>query len=244
MYSSLRNLSDTYTDTASTLYESMSLSILNPTIDLGIDYAEIAIDQIMQDGLLRDLPIVKSFVQAGKAAVAIRDLFCLKKTIRFIIEMNNGDITSEKLEKHRISLENHPEKLKREMESVLICLDRENEAVKASILARFYKLYIDETISFDWQDFKIFSEILESFSVYDLKTLEMIYRQRIIKSEQKINMLSLSRLSSLGLVEYYGGISAKVDGVPNIIAKISEVGKFFTDMVLKFIREEWRQWAF
>lgn len=102
------------------------------------------------------MPIVKSFVQAGKTVIAIRDLFCLKKTIRFIIEMNNGSLNPDKLEEHRLFLETHPDKLKREMESVLIYLDRENEAVKASILARFYKLYIDETIRFDWEDFKIF----------------------------------------------------------------------------------------
>ena len=224
---SVKKTPDVLAGTGSTLYESMSQSILNPAIDVGVDYAEIAIDQIINDGLLRDLPIVKSFVQAGKTVIAIRDLFCLKKTIRFIIEMNNGSLNPDKLEEHRLFLETHPDKLKREMESVLIYLDRENEAVKASILARFYKLYIDESIRFDWEDFKIFSEILESFSIYDLETLQIVYQQRAIESNQKVNILSLSRLYSLGLVEYYGGIPAKVDGIPNIIAKISDVGKFF-----------------
>lgn len=224
---SIKKTPDAFTDTGSTLYESMSQSILDPVVDVGVDYAEIAIDQIINDGLLRDLPIVKSFVQAGKTVVAIRDLFFLKKTIRFIIEMNNGSLSPKKLEKHKTFLETHPDKLKQEMEAVLIYLDRENEAVKAPILARFYKLYIDETTGFDWKDFKVFSEILEFLSIYDLETLQAVYQQRAIESDQTVNIFSLSRLYSLGLVEYYGGIPAKVDGMSNIIAKISDVGKFF-----------------
>lgn len=80
---SVKKTPDVLAGTGSTLYESMSQSILNPAIDVGVDYAEIAIDQIINDGLLRDLPIVKSFVQAGKTVIAIRDLFCLKKNHSF-----------------------------------------------------------------------------------------------------------------------------------------------------------------
>lgn len=220
-------MSSSPNNSSSELYESMSQSILNSAVDLGTDYAEIAIDQILKDGLLRDLPIVKSFVQTGKVVVAVRDLFCLKKTIRFIIEMNNGSLCSEKLEKHRVSLERNPDKLKREMESVLIFLDRQNEALKAPVLARFYKQYIDENTSFSWRDFGVFGEILESFSIYDLDTLQLLYQREMLGADQEINTLSLSRLFALGLIDYYGGISTRVNGIPNVIAKISDVGRYF-----------------
>lgn len=212
--------------TESALYGSLYQSIMSPIIELGAEYAEIAIDNIIENEVLKSLPIVNTFAQIGKTVITVRDLFCLKKTICFIMEINNGTINQEKLNKHKDLLEKNPRRLKQEMESILIYLDRENETAKATTLARFYKLYMSDA-NFNWQDFKTFAEILEAISLYDLETLKQCVIQKTITSKQVVNTLSLSRLSSLGLIEYFGGIPVQVEGSSNVIAKISKMGRFF-----------------
>lgn len=199
-------------------------------IDMGIDYSEIAIDSFLKDGFLKELPIVKTLIGTGKAICAIRDLHFFKKTLHFTLEMRNGTIDNKQLIEHNMVLNNNSKNFYREMETVLILLERENDSKKSEILARFYKRYIDVNIQFTWDDFCFFGEILESVSLFDLDSLKMLYKLNFIKRDanENINYLSLSRLNALGLINYFGAIPVKTQENIEIIAQINQVGKYFT----------------
>lgn len=69
--------------------------------DCGIDFLELGIDSVLQDGLFKDIPIVGTIVSMGKFAQNVHDRNLLRQTLTFINEFNNGNFSSDEVEKHR-----------------------------------------------------------------------------------------------------------------------------------------------
>lgn len=203
-------------------------SLSEPSIDLTSEILEIPIDQITDNEIIKQLPLVGSIVKLSKLSLAIRDRFLLKKTLRFIVQVNQAS-DSQKFQKHFKNLQSNKKIMEKELEHVLFVLDRLNNQRKSEILANFYISYIDKDIEFDWDDFCTFSEILEIFSVYDYETLDRLKSQPFNDNSMSINRLSLTRLNSLGLVTYFSGISVTTQ-TQNFIAKITPVGELFLDL--------------
>jgi len=84
----------------------------------------------------------------------------------------------------------------------------------------------------DWEDFTIFADILDFISIYDLKTLKYIYARKVLYEDDsnKVNIVSIKRLDSVGLIEFFAGKLANVGEFRNIAAKITEVGISFYEV--------------
>lgn len=210
------------------LVPSFKESLFSNTIDAGIDIVEVGIDQIIENDALKEVPIVGTIVKLGKTAIAIRDRHFLKKTFIFIQQINNGSISKKVLDKHKIELELNSNKMKKELEYIIILIDRHIEYKKTVILANFYKCYIDKKI--DWRDFKVLAEILDAISLYDIDTLKDINSKKFYKETDKVNKLALMRLSSHGLIDYFNGMTVSNEKeFKNIIAKINNIGIVFVE---------------
>lgn len=79
-----------------------------PLTDVGIDFLELGIDSVLQDGLLREIPIVGTIVRMCRFAQNVHDRNLLRQTLVFINEFNSGNISAEKIEKHREKLKQNP----------------------------------------------------------------------------------------------------------------------------------------
>ena len=64
--------------------------------DVGIEFAELGIDSILSDGILKDIPIVGTIVGVGKLAHNVHDRNLLRQTLPFINEFNKGLVSHEK----------------------------------------------------------------------------------------------------------------------------------------------------
>lgn len=73
------------------LTESISDEIIETTIDLSIDYAEITMDEII-DGTLREIPLIKTIYSLGKLGYSIREKFFVKKILTFLQEFHSQKI--------------------------------------------------------------------------------------------------------------------------------------------------------
>ena len=82
--------------------------------DVGIEFAELGIDSILSDGVLKDIPIVGTIVGVGKLAHNVHDRNLLRQTLTFIKEFNRSSINSGKIEKYRKKLHDSPQKLEEE----------------------------------------------------------------------------------------------------------------------------------
>lgn len=146
------------------LIPSFKKSLFDTTIDIGVDLLELPIDLLTENEIIKDIPIVGTIVKLGKATTTIRDRHLIKKLVKFIESINNGDIESEKLERHKQILESDNKKLNEELENIIIIIDRQLEIDKTKILGELYKSYVCGNI--DWEDFKSFSDVLERLFLY------------------------------------------------------------------------------
>ena len=187
---------------------------------------------IIDNEIIKQIPVVASIVKFGKVALTIRERYLIKKLVTFIESINNGDIEPDVLENHKQMLENNSEKLNKELEKVMILIDRQLEIDKTKILAELYKSYISRKLQ--WSDFLYFSEILEGLFMIDLQQLKLIYETEFIEKNKTLQAICMSRLQALGLVEYFSGMVVSVtmsDGEKKQIkGRITGHGKIFYEM--------------
>ena len=171
--------------------------IINSTDIIG-DYLELGIDSILENEILKEIPIFKSLLSVGKISRNIRERNCLKNLAIFINELNSGNIDAEKLRLHQEELKRNSKKAEKELGRILIILDQTIDNIKASILGKLYKAYINQVV--DWDMFIEFSEITNRLYINDLKILALIYNGNMNDTSNRADLYRVERLNSLGVI--------------------------------------------
>ena len=173
--------------------------IIEPS-DLLSDYMELGIDSILADGVLKEIPLLKTMIVGGKIILNIRERNMMKNLIIFLNELNGGSIDKEKLKKHKEELYQNSKKAEKELGRVLIILDQTIDNSKASILGKLYKAYINQDI--DWNLFVELTEITNRLYVNDLEVLKLIYNNQLSDTSNRADLYRIERLNSLGLIGF------------------------------------------
>ena len=177
---------------------SLKKSIFESSKNSLINLGELGIDSILDEGLLRDLPIVTLLIGTKNTVQNIHDRNLLRQTLKFIQELNSGKINEKKLAKYKEKINNDNRKAEKELGRVLIILNRNIEIEKSKMLANLYRNYINEVIN--WNEFCEFSEIINMLLINDINYLEKIYTSEI-KDTKSYHLYPFERLESLGLIE-------------------------------------------
>ena len=124
---------------------SIKESILSEqAVSLASEYSEIALDSILQDGILKDIPVINTIIGISKASIAMRDRLLIKKIVQFLAGLN--DVSSEK----RIQMINRLEQDTKFSQSVgehiLEVLERVESHRKPIIIARVFAAYAKKEI--------------------------------------------------------------------------------------------------
>lgn len=110
-----------------------------------VDLSEAGIDPLLQEGFLRDVPLLGTVIGAIRTAGSIRDLLLVKKLGRFIRALQAVPLHERKAfdrslgsveERHRIG------------ESLLLLLDRLDDMSKPELIGRLFQAYIRTEIDF------------------------------------------------------------------------------------------------
>lgn len=75
----------------SSLSESMELTMDKGNLSVLKDLGEVAIDAVMDDGVLRDVPILSTVVGVGKCIRNVSDVLFAKKLIAFLYGLKDVD---------------------------------------------------------------------------------------------------------------------------------------------------------
>lgn len=172
-------------------------SLICNTEDVFKDCLELGIDSFIEDGILKDIPIVNSIVSGLKIAKNIYDRNLLKQTLTFIKELNNGTINKEKLIAYRSTIENNTRKCEEELGRVLLYLNMFIDKEKSIMLAKLFKAYIGQIIT--WNEFCEYSEIINRIFLEDLLILKYIKEGAKYKGKDGDNF-RVERLYSLGII--------------------------------------------
>jgi hypothetical protein len=193
--------------------------LLNPNIDLAIDYSEIYIDDLIQNETLKEIPIIKTVVGIINTGISINNFFFAKKLLSFIKEFNTGQINKKNKINFQKKILEDSKFRKKTTEHIMIYLDRFNDVNKALILANLFKSYVEEKISFEKFVFiSVSLEKLHPHSYRFLSDLEKIDYEigHNFKGDRDYDSESLlfsSGLATDGPADWWKGFKLKEEGV-------------------------------
>lgn len=201
--------------------------------DCGIDFLELSIDSVLQDGLLKDIPIVGTIVNMGKFAQNVHDRNLLRQTLTFINEFNNGKFSPDEVEKHRKKVLASPRKLEEELGRILTILNRNIDSIKSVLEAKFYVAYLKRNIN--WYEFCELCDITDRLFISDINTLEEAYNLGGVTEAMTISYKH-DRLISVGLLTNEARLSGSIFVVdldsksPQYLMELTPIGRCFCDL--------------
>lgn len=161
------------------------------------DYLEMGIDSFIENETLKEIPIVSSIVSGLKVAKNIYDRNLLKRTLEFIEELNNGTIERDKLIAYKSTIENNSKKCEEELGRVLIYLNNFIDKEKSVMLAKFFKSYIKEEIT--WSEFGEYAELINRLFVQDISLIKGLEIGTMLPADYH----RIERLNSLGIIKIF-----------------------------------------
>ena len=173
----------------------LSNSISSETGSLASNVFEAGLDVVMDDGFLKEIPIVSTAISLYKIGHTIHERHYLKKLAAFIAALNRGAAKDEQREYYKSKITDDPDSRNKELEYVLVVIERYTNSDKAQMLAKLYLAYLNERIS--WQDFTKYSEVLDRLMPGDYTELCNGIWSDINDADVSDSLL---RLVSLGLV--------------------------------------------
>lgn len=183
---------------------SMVETLFNPVVsDMSNSFAEIAeigLDGILEEGLIKDIPILSTIVAICKTGLNLRERHFIRQTALFLKAFNDNALTREKIQSYREELERNPRKAEKEIGRVILLLDRMLEEKQAILLGKLFNAYLSELLT--WAEFVEMTEANSRMFVSDYDELQDVICSPIKQEDDVSNQVlyKIHRLESLGLV--------------------------------------------
>lgn len=168
-------------------------SVLDNLTDIFGSLSDAEIDILFDNEIVKEIPVISNAISICKAVNGIRERAYLKRLQQFINAMNQGIATSDKVEYYKERLTNKKQRNK-ELEYILLLIDRYLHIDKTIFLAKLYLAYLDKSIT--WNELTIMAEIIDRLLPGDYNTL---VASDTFKTERDINTDSIQRLIAFGL---------------------------------------------
>lgn len=207
------------------LAESFSNSIKEESFSCLSEIAEAALDSITNDGFVTNVPLISTVVSLYKIGNSIRERAYLKKLAVFIDAFNRGVVDEEERQLHLQKFCEDKRSRERELEYIVLLLDRQLECTQAYLLAKFYLHYLNGKIT--WDNFCVYAGIIDKILIADIDCVKEIYKKELITSADidESGEDSIMRISSLGIIRANLGLAY----TPNVRFEylVTERGKEF-----------------
>ena len=158
------------------------------------DILEAGLDSILEDGLLKDVPLISTATSIYKIGHSIKARHTIKKLAEFIQAFNDGLIGDTEVKVIQDRILQDQKKSKKELEYILTLVDRYISDGKSAIIAKLYLSYLKRKL--DWNEFSMYSEVTDQLFMNDLDFLRKEGNQIIPEVSSDVAL----RLTSLGLL--------------------------------------------
>lgn len=171
-------------------------SLKDSTVDCISEFVEIGLDSIMDDSLVKDIPFISTAISIYRIGKSVRERHHIQKLASFLNEINQNTVNEEERQKYREKFQSNPKFRNKELEYILILLDRYIGLEKPQMLAKLYLAYLDGVII--REEFLMYSEVIDRFLLLDRETLTTDAKKTIV--HRNIGGESVLRLVALGLM--------------------------------------------
>lgn len=144
--------------------------------DAAIDYADIGLNQLLDlllkgalPELVRELPIVKGIAAVGHAAYNVHQLFSLKKLLVFLQTVSEGNPDRREVARRIEASKNNEKWIDREVERLIIYLERHTSEQKARMQGLIYIDYLSQR--FPWKKCVEYFDILDQLFLCDISQI-------------------------------------------------------------------------
>lgn len=131
------------------------------------DYCELGLDAILDEGILKDIPIFGSLTKLYSVGTTIHGKIFEKKLLNFLFELNK--VSEIERNGFIIKLNTDEKQAQKISEHLLVLLDRLDDMHKPKILAKIFSAYIIEKIDFEM--FVRLASVIDKSLVSDLVKL-------------------------------------------------------------------------
>ncbi|MBS7528854.1 hypothetical protein KHM83_19485 [Fusibacter paucivorans] len=198
----------------------------NDTLSIIESYGEYTLDYFLDEGILKDLPIVGPAFSAIKTGKSIQDRIFLEKIREFIDNVDENIKWREKFsdvdECYKIS------------KKLVYIIDSTDDDEKIKLIAILFNYYVAGEL--DKDEFLYLSSIVSKSYYKFLKTLKSINDVRFSNDGEKYDSSVISHLYSIGLFDYSGSTKAqmkegKVVKLGSVIYNLNEYGNILKQII-------------
>lgn len=203
---------------ADDLSESIIAAVVHSDLSqVSVAIAEVGLDTFLDEGVLRDIPLVGTVVSIVRSGCAIRDKLFIRKLGMFLLSLS--DIPQAKKEAFARKLDAAPEFRRKVGDNLILLLERLDDFEKPQLLADAFKAYVRGDISY--ADFRRLSSAIDIAFIDDLRALTA--------AEPTSDDL-LHRLIRTGLAETARSTPTTLGGI-RIGAVLSELGRLYIEVL-------------
>jgi hypothetical protein len=141
-------------------------------IEVGVDLAEVGLDQLLAQGALRDIPVFGTLLGLYRTFGVVRDRIFATKVIRFLAGL--GGIPLEEREQF-VKDYQKPEEKRRLGETLVLLLDRFDDMDKPEALSRLFGAYVRG--QYDLETFRRLAAALDQIPLSAIGPLERFYQE-------------------------------------------------------------------
>lgn len=186
------------------------------------DLLEVALDDVLDEGIIKDIPIVRTIVGIYKATASIRDRALVKKLVNFLSSLST--VSQEVRQQFRARM-NVDEKFKCKVgEKLLLIIERLDDMGKPSLIALAFQAYMEDRIGFDM--FQRLACAIDKSFYLDLMSLKSSGAPNRLSPQAKLE------LSNSGVIELKSTPSIDLSSRYNEY-QITELGKALLKYVFK-----------
>ena len=173
-------------------------------ISLLSNYGEVTLDCFMQDGVIKDLPIIGSIFSMVKIGADIRDRIFVEKIKSFIENIDRNQKWKEKF-----SNEEECNKISKQLLYIVNSCDDDN---KLKLIGMAFNYLVNGEISKD-EYFYTVNIISKSFFPFLTMLLDIDESDRRFKNDNtKYDYIGIAHLLNIGALDYDGQTIASFDG--------------------------------
>lgn len=160
--------------------------------------AELGIDALLEDGVLKDIPFISSAISIYRIEKSIKERHNLKKLICFLDELNKCSLDENNRNLYAEKFQQNEKFQKQQLDYIMILVDRYLDYNKPRMLAKLYLAYLFEYI--DWQMFSTYAEIIDRLLPDDITYLMYAENLFVVYEGQSDGIEPLLRLEGLGII--------------------------------------------
>jgi hypothetical protein len=190
---------------------------------VAIDFSEIGFDSLLDEGFLKEIPIIGSIYSLSKATISIQDRLFTNKLLAFLKNIKEVPVG---LRKKAISkIENDSTYKTKVGEKLLYIIDKCEDKEKSELIGRLFGAFLKEELNYS--DFLRAAKCIELINLEDLKQfVETTWlRMDFADAGDMVGAGLMNAIFEPGEVMHNGKVDAK------ITCKPSEIGKRIQDLL-------------